>query len=196
MPRVAQVERKSNETEISLSVNLDGSGQCNIRTGIGFFDHMVAIIAAHGGFDITGSCSGDLYVDGHHVVEDFGIVLGKAFGRALGDKSGIARFGSFILPMDEALALVSVDISGRPFLHCELPEMAPMVGSFDTELLEEFLRAFAVHAGIALHVKVFHGKNTHHIIEAVFKALARALGAAVSTDPRTGAVPSTKGIID
>ena len=191
--RTATLERTTNETAVKISVALDGEGKANVDSGIGFFDHMLTLFAAHGKFDLDVKCEGDLHVDGHHSVEDIGITLGTAIKQALGDKRGINRYGTFYLPMDEALAFVSLDISGRPFLVCDLGSLAPTVGAFDTQLTEEFLRAFAFNAGITLHVKVLYGSNSHHKIEAVFKALGHALRRAVENDPRTSGVPSTKG---
>ena len=191
--RHAQLDRTTNETSVSVSIELDGEGVSNIDTGIGFFDHMLTLFASHGRFDLDVNCDGDLEVDGHHSVEDIGITLGAAIKNALGDKRGINRYGTFYLPMDESLAFVSLDISGRPFLVCELGELAPMIGSFDTQLAEEFLRAFAFNSGITLHVKVLYGVNSHHKLEAVFKALGHALRHAVENDPRMSGVPSTKG---
>lgn len=191
--RTATLERTTNETAVKISVELDGEGRANVDSGIGFFDHMLTLFAAHGKFDLDVKCEGDLRVDGHHSVEDIGITLGTAIKQALGDKRGINRYGTFYLPMDEALAFVSLDISGRPFLVCDLGSLAPTVGAFDTQLTEEFLRAFAFNAGITLHVKVLYGSNSHHKIEAVFKALGHALRHAVESDPRTSGIPSTKG---
>lgn len=195
MNRVATVNRETAETKIALQLNLDGTGECAIDSGIGFFDHMLNLMTAHGLLDLDLRCDGDLEVDGHHSVEDIGIALGDAFKEAIGDKKGICRYGTFYLPMDESLAFVTLDISGRPFLVYDGGEMAPMVGGFDTELVEEFLRAFAVHAGITLHVKILYGTNTHHKIEAIFKALGHALRIAVSQDPKVKGVPSTKGML-
>ena len=195
MSREAAVKRETAETKIALNLNLDGTGKSLLDSGIGFFDHMLNLMAVHGLMDLELRCDGDLEVDGHHSVEDIGIALGDAFKEAIGDKKGICRYGTFYLPMDEALAFVSLDISGRPFLVYDGGEMAPMVGGFDTELVEEFLRAFAVHAGITLHVKVLYGNNTHHKIEAIFKALGHALRIAVSQDPKVKGVPSTKGML-
>ena len=191
--RVASVERETSETAVRLVLTLDGSGQTQIDTGIGFFDHMLNLFAAHGQFDMELCCNGDLEVDGHHSVEDIGITMGQALRQALGDKRGIRRYGTFFLPMDETLAMVSLDISGRPFLVYEGGEMTPMIGGYDTELTEEFLRALAVHGGLTLHVKVLYGTNSHHKVEAIFKALGHALREAVSYDPRVTGVPSTKG---
>lgn len=193
--RSAHIDRKTAETEISVWLSLDGEGKADIRTGIGFFDHMMNLFAAHGLFDLRLVCNGDIEVDGHHSVEDIGIALGTAFREAAGDKRGIARYGSFFLPMDETLALVALDLSGRPFLVYDGGEMASMIGGYDTQLTEEFLRAFSVHAGITLHAKVLYGKNSHHKVEAVFKALAHALRIALSSDPRVDGIPSTKGIL-
>lgn len=192
MERTAQVARKSKETDIAVTVSLDG-GPVEIETGIGFFDHMLTALAVHGGFGMKVHAEGDLYVDCHHTIEDTGIVLGQAFGKALGDKGGICRFGSFFVPMDEALAFASVDISGRPFLvfQGEFPE--ERVGDFDTCMTEEFFRALAFNAGMTLHLRVEYGKNSHHMIEALFKAVAHALREA--TAPSGGGVLSTKGIL-
>ena len=195
MNRVAAVNRETAETKIALQLNLDGTGKSAIDSGIGFFDHMLNLMTVHGQLDLDLRCDGDLEVDGHHSVEDIGIALGDAFKEAIGDKKGICRYGTFYLPMDESLAFVTLDISGRPFLVYDGGEMSPMVGGFDTELTEEFLRAFAMHAGITLHVKVLYGTNTHHKIEAIFKALGHALRIAVSQDPKVTGVPSTKGML-
>jgi imidazoleglycerol-phosphate dehydratase len=195
MNRVAAVNRETAETKIALQLNLDGTGKSAIDSGIGFFDHMLNLMTVHGQLDLELRCDGDLEVDGHHSVEDIGIALGDAFREAIGDKKGICRYGTFYLPMDESLAFVTLDISGRPFLVYDGGEMSPMVGGFDTELTEEFLRAFAMHAGITLHVKVLYGTNTHHKIEAIFKALGHALRIAVSQDPKVTGVPSTKGML-
>ena len=195
MNRVAAVNRETAETKIALQLNLDGTGKSAIDSGIGFFDHMLNLMTVHGQLDLDLRCDGDLEVDGHHSVEDIGIALGDAFREAIGDKKGICRYGTFYLPMDESLAFVTLDISGRPFLVYDGGEMAPMVGGFDTELTEEFLRAFAMHAGITLHVKILYGTNTHHKIEAIFKALGHALRQAVSSDPKVTGIPSTKGML-
>ena len=193
--RIGKINRATTETRVDVEINLDGTGNAEISTGIGFFNHMLNLFAAHGQFDLKIFCAGDLEVDGHHSVEDIGISLGAAVKKALGDKRSITRYGTFFLPMDETLALVSLDISGRPFLVCEVGELAPTIGNFDTELVEEFLRAFAFNAGITLHVKILHGKNSHHKVEAIFKALGRALKAAVAVDEKIRGVPSTKGIL-
>ena len=193
--RVGKIFRETKETEIEVEINLDGGGKTSIDTGIGFFNHMLNLFAAHGLFDLEIACKGDLDVDGHHSVEDIGIALGAAIKNALDDKRGINRYGTFFLPMDETLALVSLDISGRPFLVFDAGEFTPMVGNFDTELTEEFLRAVAFNAGITLHVKILYGKNTHHKIEAIFKALGHALRIAAEYDEKNTGIPSTKGIL-
>ena len=189
------MERATAETKISVSLDLDGQGKSQIHTGIGFFDHMLTLFAAHGLFNLTVDCQGDIEVDGHHSVEDIGITLGMALKEALGDKKGIHRYGTFYLPMDEALVLVSLDISGRPYLVYNGGEMAPMIGGYDTELTEEFLRALAVHAGLTLHVNVLYGTNSHHKVEGIFKALGHALREATEPDPRNTGIPSTKGVL-
>lgn len=188
--RSADISRKTKETDIKIELSLDG-GECVINTGIGFFDHMLTAFAVHGGFGLKADVKGDLNVDCHHTIEDTGIVLGKAFAEALGDKSGIERYGSFTVPMDESLAFVSLDVSGRPFLvfNAEFPE--ERVGEFDSCMCEEFMRAFAYNAGITLHVNMIYGGNTHHQIEAIFKALAHALAIAVRETGK--GVLSTKG---
>ena len=191
--RIAQLDRKTNETNITIEVNLDGEGIYNIDTGIGFFDHMLTLTAKHGIMDLNIKAEGDLYVDAHHTVEDVGIALGKCIEKALGDKKGITRYGTSFLPMDETLAMVSMDISGRPYLVFEAEFNSPMVGKMDTELVEEFFRAVAFNAGITLHAKVIYGKNAHHMIEALFKAFGRALREAVTKDERIKGVMSTKG---
>ncbi|MCI8497273.1 MAG: imidazoleglycerol-phosphate dehydratase HisB [Clostridiales bacterium] len=191
--RTGVENRKSRETDIQVWVNLDG-GPVEIDTGIGFFDHMLEAFAVHGGFGLKVSVKGDLWVDCHHSIEDAGIVLGKAFAAALGDKSGIARYGSFYIPMDESLAFASVDVSGRPFLVFDAQFPQAQVGQFDCCMVGEFLRAFAFHAGITLHARVLYGENSHHMIEAVFKAVAHALKAAVA--PSGGQALSTKGMLD
>lgn len=194
--RQAEIVRKTAETDIAVKINLDGEGTSEIATGIGFFDHMLILFSKHGFFDTVIKCNGDLTVDGHHTVEDIGIVLGQAFAKALGDKAGIKRYGMSFVPMDETLALVSLDISGRAYLVYDVKEqLTPMIGDYDSELTEEFLRAFATQAGITLHVKLMHGKNSHHIVEAIFKALGRALGEAISKDARIQGVMSTKGLL-
>ena len=192
--RNAVVERKTKETDINITLNLDG-GEVEINTGIGFFDHMLTAFAIHGGFGLKVKVKGDLEVDCHHTIEDTGIVLGKAFYDALGDKGGIERYGSFYIPMDEALAFASVDISGRPFLvfNAEYPQA--VVGTYDCCMTEEFFRAFAFNAGITLHIKSEYGANSHHIIEAIFKAVAHAMKMAVSKNV-SGETLSTKGSLD
>lgn len=194
--RESRIERKTGETEIKLSLSLDGSGKYSLASGVGFLNHMLALFAKHGSFDLTLSCKGDLEVDCHHSAEDIGICLGEALKEALGDKVGIRRYGDRILPMDEALILVAIDLSGRGYLGYEVELPSARVGEFDTELVEEFLAAFSRSAGITLHVRQLAGRNTHHIIEGIFKCLARALRDAVEIDPRnSGALPSTKGVL-
>lgn len=193
--RTGKIFRQTRETKVEAEINLDGTGQAEISTGIGFFNHMLNLFAAHGQFDLKIFCEGDLEIDGHHSVEDIGIALGAALKSALGDKKSITRYGTFFLPMDESLALVSVDISGRPFLVYEVENLAPTIGNFDTELVEEFLRALAFNSGITLHTKILYGKNSHHKIEAIFKAFGRALRIAVAKDDKISGVPSTKGIL-
>lgn len=188
--RSADISRKTKETDIKIELNLDG-GECEINTGIGFFDHMLTAFAVHGGFSLKADVKGDLNVDCHHTIEDTGIVLGKAFAQALGDKSGIERYGSFTVPMDESLAFVSLDVSGRPFLVFNAEFSEERVGEFDSCMCEEFMRAFAYNAGITLHVNMIYGGNTHHQIEAIFKALAHALSIAVKENGK--GVLSTKG---
>jgi imidazoleglycerol-phosphate dehydratase len=178
-----------------LGLDLEGSGSAQIDTGVPFLDHMLRQVAVHGRFDLEVHCQGDTAVDDHHSVEDVGIVLGQALKEALGDKAGIARYGSQMIPMDEALVLVALDFSGRPLLVYDVDLPAPMVGRFDTELVPEFLRALAHNAGLTLHVRLMSGTNTHHIIEAIFKALGRALGQAVARDARSSSIPSTKGVL-
>ena len=193
--RQASVARTTRETAIELSFALDGSGAADIATGIGFLDHMLELFAYHGRFDLTLRARGDLQVDGHHTVEDIGLVLGQALQDALGDKAGIRRYGSCLLPMDEALALVAVDVSGRPFLVYEADVAPGRLGEFDTELTHHFLRSLATRAGITIHVRLLSGDDAHHQIEAVFKALARALRDACTADGAAGEVPSTKGVL-
>lgn len=188
--RTASVRRKTKETDVAVSLSLDG-GEVSVSTGIGFFDHMLNAFAVHGGFGLQIQTEGDLFVDCHHTVEDTGIVLGTAFAQALGDKSGIARYGSFYIPMDEALAFCAVDLSGRPFLVFQAEFQQERVGDFDTCMTEEFMRAFAVNAGATLHLRLEYGKNAHHGMEALFKAAAHALGAATAAAGH--GVLSTKG---
>lgn len=192
--RTSNIERKTGETEISLRLNLDGEGKSAIDSGCGFLDHMLTLFAAHGRFDLTLTCKGDTYVDDHHTVEDVGICLGKAFAEALAEKRGINRYGDITLPMDEALILAAVDLSGRDFLGYALEIPTEKVGTFDTELVEEFWLAFVRNAACNLHIRQLAGKNSHHIIEGAFKAVARALRAAVKEDG-SDAVPSTKGVL-
>jgi imidazoleglycerol-phosphate dehydratase len=195
MPRSATVRRSTSETKIDLSLGLDGTGKAKIATGVGFFDHMLTHIAKHGLFDLTVKADGDLQIDAHHTVEDVGICLGQALNDALGDKSGIRRYGHCTLPMDETLVTAAVDLSGRACFvwNADVPNV--VLGNFNAELGEEFWRAVANAGAINLHVVLHHGRNTHHILEAVFKATARALRMAVETDPRTSGVPSTKGVL-
>lgn len=194
--RSAEIKRKTAETDISLTLELDGSGKGSIRSGCGFLDHMLTLFAAHGGFDLTLSCTGDTYVDYHHTVEDIGIALGKAFCMALGKKRGICRYGSIILPMDEALLLAAVDLSGRDCLGYALAIPTEKVGDFDTELTREFWLGFVRNAGCSLHLRSLAGDNSHHIIEGAFKAAARAIKAAVKLDPDAAdVIPSTKGVL-
>jgi imidazoleglycerol-phosphate dehydratase len=189
-------ERTTTETHISVEACLDGNGVSHISTGIGFFDHMLTLFSVHSCFNLNINADGDLNVDGHHTVEDVGIVLGKAIHEALGDKKGITRYGTVFLPMDESLAMVCIDISGRPYLHLDLPEMPSSVGNFDTQLVEEFFKAFVIHSRITLHIRVLYGRNAHHIIESIFKAWGRAMKTAVAFDNGTKTVPSSKGLID
>lgn len=194
--RTAEINRKTNETDIKLSLNLDGTGESEINTGCGFLDHMLTLFARHGGFDLAVTCKGDTYVDYHHTVEDIGIALGDAFKSALGDMRGITRYGSFILPMDEAFIMTAVDISGRAHLSYDLTIPAQKVGDFDTELAEEFYLGFVRHAAVTLHIKELSGTNSHHIIEGAFKSVARSLAAAVKIDEnRKDEIPSTKGVL-
>lgn len=195
MSRIAQIKRTTRETDISCTLDLDGSGKSSIETGIGFFDHMLEGFSRHGYFDLQLQTKGDLQVDGHHTVEDTGIVLGQALREAAGDKKGICRFGNFILPMDDALVLCAVDLGGRPYLVFDAEFTSPMVGGLDTELVREFFYAVSYSAGINLHLKVLSGHNTHHIVEAMFKAFAKALDQAVSYDERLHEVLSTKGTL-
>ena len=194
--RQASRTRRTEETSIELSFALDGTGQTNIQTGVGFIDHMLTLFAKHGNFDLDVYCDGDLEVDQHHTVEDIGIALGQTFYESIGDKVGITRYGTFHMPMDETLAVVSLDISGRPFLVYNVDGLKDKVGVFDTELVEEFFIAFTSHARITLHINVMYGKNTHHMIEAVFKAFGRALNEASTIDPNIKGVPSTKGLLE
>ena len=194
--RTGNIDRKTNETDIKLNVNLDGSGKADITTGCGFLDHMLNLFARHGRFDLAVKCVGDTYVDYHHTVEDIGISLGKAIKEALGDKKGIVRYGDAVLPMDESLILSAVDISGRGGLYFEMDIPTEKVGDFDTELVEEFWRAFACDADITLHIRRIAGSNSHHIIEGSFKSVARSLRKAVAVDAAfADELPSTKGLL-
>ena len=192
--RVTSVKRKTGETDIQMELNLDGIGFSKVDTGIGFFDHMLTSFAKHGFFDLEVTVAGDLQVDSHHTIEDTGIVLGEAIKKALGDKKGIRRFGSFLLPMDETLVMCAIDLSGRPYLSFDLNLTVPQVGYFDTEMVREFFYAVSYSAGMNLHIKQISGENNHHIIEAAFKAFAKALDEATGPEPRlSGTVLSTKG---
>ena len=193
MARTATVNRTTRETDISLTLNLDGSGESKISTGIGFFDHMLEGFSRHGFFDLNCHVEGDLHVDGHHTAEDTGIVLGQAITRALGDKKGICRYGYFILPMDDALAMCAVDLSGRPWLQFDACFPQARTGGLDTELVREFFHAVSCSGGMNLHIKILDGQNTHYMIEAIFKAFAKALDQATGMDPRIRDVLSTKG---
>ncbi len=194
--RTAEINRKTNETDIKLSLDLDGTGKSEINSGVGFLDHMLTLFARHGRFDLKLSCDGDTYVDDHHSVEDIGIALGQAFAQALADKRGIIRYGSFILPMDETLILAAVDISGRSYLNFDLHIPTQKVGTFDTELCEEFFLGFVRNSDMTMHLKQLEGKNSHHIIEGTFKCVARALRQAVSVDEAfKDEIPSTKGVL-
>jgi imidazoleglycerol-phosphate dehydratase len=195
--RRAEISRETSETAITVALGLDGEGRADIATGIGFLDHMLTALARHGLFDLTIRAKGDLHIDFHHTTEDVGIVIGQCLRQALGDKRGIRRYGTAVIPMDEALAEAAVDISGRPFLAWSVTFAQPKIGEMDTELFEEFFRALAFNAGITLHVTQKAGTNAHHVAEACFKALARALREAVEPDPRAiGAIPSTKGVLE
>ena len=195
MNRTADVARKTAETDITVRVDLDGDGSCDVATGIGFFDHMLTHVAHHGRFGLTVRAQGDVHVDDHHTVEDVGIALGTALRNALGDCSGIVRMGHAFAPMDEALVLCAIDVSGRGILVCELDLPTPRLGDYTTELTPEFFRAVAHNAGWTLHLKQISGSNTHHLVEAAFKAFARAARIAVSYDPRMTGIPSTKGVL-
>ena len=194
--RTGEVKRRTNETDIAVSVNLDGTGKADIASGVGFFDHMLDLLARHALIDLTVRVKGDTHIDDHHSVEDAGIALGEALKQALGDKKGIRRYADVHLPMDETLTRVAVDVSGRPFLVFRTEFKAQKIGTFDTELVREFFQAFAMNAGITLHVETLYGDNAHHIAESCFKGLARALRIALEVDPREGGrVPSTKGAL-
>ena len=194
--RTSEIKRKTNETDIFLSINLDGTGKSAINTGVGFFDHMLTLFASHGMFDLVVKCDGDLNVDAHHTVEDVGICLGMAINEAIGDMKGIKRYADKTIPMDESLILTAVDISGRPHLAFDLEVPAKKVGNFDTELVSEFFLAFVRNAKLTLHIKKLAGRNTHHIIEGCFKSFARTMDEATAIDPRReGVLPSTKGVL-
>ena len=193
--RTGRALRLTGETDIDISVDIDGSGNYDLDSGIPFFDHMLSMVAKHGMMDLAVSCKGDLEVDDHHTVEDIGIAFGEAFKEALGDKRGITRYATAFLPMDESLVMVSLDLSGRPFLVYDVPLIEQFTGTFDAQLIEEFMRAFAFAAGITLHGRLIYGKNTHHIVEAAMKALGRALDSATRKDERIDGVPSTKGVL-
>ena len=195
MPRVSSIHRKTKETDIELSLCIDGSGNAEVDTGIGFLDHMLAGFAKHGFFDLTCKVQGDLYVDGHHTTEDIGIVLGQAIKEAVGEKTGIVRYGSALLPMDETLMLCALDLSNRPYLVYHVNFTSERVGTLDTELVKEFFYAISYSAGMNLHIKMLDGENNHHIIEAIFKAFAKALDQATRIDERIQGVLSTKGIM-
>jgi len=195
MPRTANIHRKTAETAIELSLDLDGTGSAQIQTGVGFFDHMLTLLARHSLISLNVKATGDLHVDAHHTVEDVGICFGKALAQALGDKAGIRRYGHAIVPMDETLVTAAVDLSGRPFLVWNAPLPHEVLGNFNAPLAEEFWRAVSSAAGMNLHVLCHHGHNSHHIIEGIFKAVARAIRDAVEPDPRGQGVPSTKGVL-
>jgi imidazoleglycerol-phosphate dehydratase len=195
MPRTASIQRKTAETEIRVEINLDGAGTANVATGVGFFDHMLTLLARHAAIDLVVEAKGDLQVDQHHTVEDVGICFGQALKQALGDKAGIRRYGHFTLPMEETLATTAIDLSGRYFLVFQAAFPSSKIGDFDSELVEDFWQAVAANAFCNLHVQVHYGRNSHHISEAIFKATARALRIAVELDPRTTGVPSTKGTL-
>jgi imidazoleglycerol-phosphate dehydratase len=195
MSRTAQIQRKTAETEIVLELSLDGSGQAQTQTGVGFFDHMLTLLAKHAAIDLKVKASGDLHVDQHHTVEDVGICLGQALREALGDKAGICRYGHFTLPMEETLATAAIDLGGRASLVCNAEFPTAKIGEFDSELVADFWQAVAANALCNLHITVHYGRNSHHVAEAIFKAVARALRMAVSPDPRITGVPSTKGTL-
>ncbi len=195
MKRKTEVVRETRETQITLKLNIDGSGNSNISTGVGFLDHLLELFAKHGFFDLEVNATGDLHIDGHHTVEDVGICLGEAFSNAVGDKAGMRRFGGFTVPMYEALAQVDLDLCGRPYLHYQTPLSYGKVGTFDVELAEEFFHGFVNHSGTTLHINVPYGTNRHHIIEAIFKAVAKALDISTSIDDRVSGVLSTKGTL-
>lgn len=195
MTRAARVERSTKESKVVVSIDLDGSGRTDVSTGVPFFDHMLAQLGKHSLIDLDVAATGDVEVDSHHVVEDVSIVLGQALAQALGDKTGITRFGSALVPLDETLVQAAVDVSGRPYCVHEEPELVELIGSYDTTLTRHVFESFAAAAQICLHVRVLSGRNAHHVVEAQFKAVARALREAVSVDPRASGVPSTKGVL-
>jgi imidazoleglycerol-phosphate dehydratase len=195
MPRTARIQRTTGETQIDLAIDLDGAGRASVETGVGFFDHMLTLLARHSLIDLTVKASGDLHVEAHHTVEDTGICLGKALVQALGDKAGIRRYGDATVPMDETLVTAAVDLCGRPFCVWKADVPLETLGTFGSPLAEEFWRAVSSSGAFALHVVLHHGRNTHHIVEGIFKAAARALRAAVEPDPRSPGVPSTKGVL-
>jgi len=195
MPRTARLSRKTNETAIEVTVDLDGRGTAEVATGVGFFDHMLNHLAKHSRIDIRMACTGDLHIDAHHTVEDCGLALGQAIRQALDDKAGIRRYGDATVPMDETLVTAAIDLSGRPVFVWKAEVPLETLGTFSSQLGEEFLRAFAVAVGMNLHVVLHHGRNTHHILEGIFKAVARALRVAVSLDPGGDGIPSTKGVL-
>lgn len=195
MPRTSTISRKTNETQIDLEINLDGAGKSSIKTGVGFFDHMLELFSRHSLIDLTVKANGDLHVDAHHTVEDTGICLGQAIKLALGDKAGIRRYGHFTLPMEETLVTTAVDLSGRYFLVFNAPMASPKIGDFDSELVEDFWQAVAANCLCNLHVSLQYGRNTHHVSEAIFKSLARTFRMAIEHDPRFAGVPSTKGTL-
>jgi imidazoleglycerol-phosphate dehydratase len=193
--RTGKVERTTMETRVLVEICLDGTGAVDVNTGVPFLDHMLTLFAVHGLFDLKVTAKGDLEVDAHHTVEDIGISIGQALSKALGDRKGITRYGHFTVPMDEALACVTLDLSNRPFLIYDAPPMAERTGEFETQLAPEFFRAFCQHGGITMHIRILYGTNTHHMLEAAFKALGRALAASVSPDPRRSTIPSSKGTL-
>lgn len=195
MARTAQIDRKTRETHVRLELNLDGSGQASLITGVGFLDHMLELFARHAAIDLKVEATGDLQVDQHHTVEDIGICLGQAVRQALGDKAGIRRYGHFTLPMEETLATTAIDLSGRYYLVFQAPFASPKIGDFDSELIEDFWQAFAANALCNLHVLIHYGRNSHHLSEAIFKSAARAFRMAIESDPRMTGVPSTKGTL-
>lgn len=195
MVRYKKISRETAETSIEMELEIDGTGKTDIQTGVGFMDHMLLLMTKHGLFDMKVHCDGDIEVDQHHTVEDIGIVLGQAFHASLGTKEGINRYATVSIPMDEALSTVSLDISGRPFIVYNVEGLKDKVGDFDTELVEEFFQAFVSHAKVTLHINLQYGKNTHHIIESIFKAFGRALNAASTINPDVKGIPSTKGML-